>query len=216
MNILFLDTETTGLDPVKNRLLEISARLDVDAFVSSKDGKGVLPERFNIKMLMPYYDESMITLGALKVNKRKLIEDRVINEKAFSSDSGAVEFVDWLLRMHQKYGDFVVCGHNIVFDISFISEALKRMGIEGLKDLTGYRMIDTASIATFMRFAGLLNIEKSSLSDIGKAMNIPVDGLHDATFDVDLTASVLYAMVKRVTDVKLALVAMTMTGKLDK
>jgi len=216
VNILFIDTETTGLDPVRNRLLEISARLDVDAFVPSKDGKGVLPERFNIKMLMPYYDNSTVTLGALKVNKRKLIEDRVINEQAFSSDMGAVEFANWMLTMQQKYGDFVVCGHNITFDISFISEALKRMSIEGLKDLTGYRMLDTSSVATFLRLAGLLNVEKSSLSDIGKAMGLPVEGLHDATFDVDLTASVLYAMVKRVTDVKLALVAMTMTGKLDK
>jgi DNA polymerase III epsilon subunit-like protein len=210
MNILFLDTETTGLDPENNRIIQIAARLD--ASQPGESGPKGVTEYFNTRvghfMFLDDKPQFDVSLGALKVNKRSILDvntndmlpntpksDRIPHERA-----ALIMFVDWLLQMNQKYGDSILCGHNVQFDEKFINSALKRNGISGLNDLVGYRRLDTASIAGFLRLMGVLQTEKSSLEETAKAMGITTEGLHDAKFDVDLTAFVLYGMEARVRD----------------
>jgi DNA polymerase III epsilon subunit-like protein len=207
-NILFVDTETTGLDPEKNRLLQIAARLDVD----KSTGVEGLIEYFETHVgHFMFFDNAPvfeISLGALKVNKRSLLntnptppgspipagEAMVMEERV-----AITRFVEWLLVMHRKYGDFLLAGHNVDFDIRFLNAALRRAGIVGLDELVGHRRVDTAPIALFLKDAGILKIEKGSLEETAKALGISTEGQHDAKFDVDLTASIYYEMKKLVT-----------------
>ena len=57
MNILFLDTETTGVDPNKHSLIQIGAALFVDGKLTKKFEIDIKPE-----------EGSAISLEALKVN----------------------------------------------------------------------------------------------------------------------------------------------------
>lgn len=192
MNVLFLDVETTGLDPENHRLLQVAMRFDVMA--PQKDNSA--STYFDMQISQGIGD-ALIDLGALKVNKQSLksVTDMTTKKTEYET---VVKITDFILDLYKTYGEFVVCGHNVQFDISFLAELLGRYRITGLKNIFGYRVLDTAAIATFLKLCGILQVEKASLEDIAKSLGIETNGMHDAKFDVDLTAKVLYAMMDKV------------------
>lgn len=185
MNILFIDTETTGQNPNRNTLVEIAARLDVD-------GKTV--DKFETKLFNP---KSVTHLGALKYNGLKL-DDLT---KMPVEIEGLMKFLDWLLTLQDKYkGTLYICGQNVGFDIRFIWAALSKYDIEGLDDIMGFKVLDTFGLALALHQVGKLQTKdnKLSLSDIAEGLGINLSGrnLHTAMADVDLVAEVLYKLLE--------------------
>lgn len=183
MNILFIDTETTGLDEKKNTVVEVACRLDID-------GKTV--DRKNLKFFNP---KSATDLGALKVNKLK-ISDLVAMKP---EDQSVMELVDWLLEIQQHIkGPVYVCGQNVHFDINFIKALLDRYQVYGLESLIGYKVLDTFGLALALTLVGKLKVEGSlNLGNIAKALGIDTSQLqlHTGKDDVEVTAAVLYALL---------------------
>ena len=84
MNILFIDSETTGTDATKHTAIEISCRLDVN---------GQTVSRFTRRFFNP--TNAAINLGALRVNKVPLKEliDLGISKEG-KEDAVVVELVE--------------------------------------------------------------------------------------------------------------------------
>lgn len=184
MNILFIDSETTGLDSKRNTMIELAARIDVD---------GVPLDRFSVKLFNP---QTITNLGALKVNNTKL-SDLLKNKPEAEA---IMMFVDWLLDIRKKVrGDIVLCGQNPGFDLRFLLDALNKYGIEGLESIIGYKTLDTYGLALALVECGKLKTEnnKLSLTDIAKALsvNMTVNVPHTAVGDVEIVAEVLYGLL---------------------
>lgn len=184
MNILFIDTETTGLDPSKHTIIEIACRLDVD-------GKTVT--RHSTKFYNP---NAQIDLGALRVNKTK-ITDLV---KAKPEAQEVAHLVDWLVELPDRVqGEIYLSGQNVTFDKEFLKALLGRYNVSGLDSIVGYKVLDTFGLALALVMKGKLKVEgKLNLGNIAKALGVDLSKkkLHTADDDTDVAAEVLYKLLE--------------------
>lgn len=148
MNILFLDTETTGLSPQKHRIIEIGAALYLDYAHNNPIAK------FHEDMGYFNFDLGEVSLGATAVN--------LIHPESLSPGNGRMQwkdalhsFLNFLIDMKTNHKDFVVCGQNPKFDYDFLEASCNRMGIEGIESLLGRYPIDVGVIGRTMQLLGL-------------------------------------------------------------
>lgn len=97
-----IDLETTGLDPVKNEIIELGAAKVRNGQIVNTYQQLVRP-----KKAIPAEIENMTGIS----------NDMVADAPAISDVIG--EYVDFI-------GDDIVIGHNVKFDLSFLSEKLKK------------------------------------------------------------------------------------------
>lgn len=185
MNILFFDLETTGQEYKKNAVIEIAARLDVN---------GVIIDKFERKLFNP---QTTTHLQALKYNGTKLTE--LFNRPP--EVEALVALIDWLLEIQSKFqGELYLCGQNVYFDVNFLQSVLDRYNIEGISSLMSYKLLDTFGLALALQEVGKLKTKdnKLKLANIAEGLGIDLTGktLHTAMADVDVTAEVLYGLLK--------------------
>jgi len=203
MNIIFIDTETTGIDSKSNGIVELAAYLYTD---------DELAGNFNAAISMKKQQAAgiQVSLGALAVNKLSLrIRRSDAVERDFIQQEEKIvieEFCDWLLEMKSKVtGPLYFCGQNVAFDIKFIEAAMARHNLIGLHDIVSYKILDTASLGLFFHDAGLLgntdiNVKGSGLQKLALSLGIDVSNrnLHTATEDAKLCAEVYLKMKAKV------------------
>jgi DNA polymerase III alpha subunit (gram-positive type) len=158
MNNLFIDVETTGLDPDRNAVIQIACSFYKDkTLVTSFEGK------------FPVTEKDIVDLGALQVNKFNY-------QEIFNFQSSLNELVEFLLKLPQSREDpIILSGHNILFDITALKKLLKKNNIEGLDRLFSYRIVDTSTLGEFLRHTGVIKLSRMSLANLAKALGIVVD-----------------------------------------
>lgn len=125
-DLLFVDTETTGLDDTKHELLEVAA------IRTSPDGLHII-STFEAK-LKPLHLETAEP-KALEINKYSAEE--WTDEKCVKPEIVA----DALQKMA---GNTVLVGHNVSFDEGFLSPLFTRLG---MKVPWGYHKVDTVALS---------------------------------------------------------------------
>ena len=187
MNILFIDTETTGLDASKHSIIEI-------ACAHYKDGK--LQSTFQRKFIT---NTPILDMGALRVNRQTTASLLEIGKKC-TEHQGAFDLMDYLLTLDNK--DLHVCGHNVHFDVGFVKALLSKYGIEGWDQAVSYRQLDTCDRARMLIESGIITQEMggrgAGLKTIAQGLGVTVDEtkLHGAMYDVELCAAVYYKMIE--------------------
>lgn len=183
--ILFIDTETGGIDPNSTSLLSIG-------LVAWSNG-----EILDTKEIFIKHEVFKITPEAINLNSINLvnfIKTSVSPEIAFNEISNFINsnFVD-------SIGNIVIGGHNTNFDINFLKKFLSTQNIE-FEDYFSHRFVDTASILKFLYYAELLSKDVSSSDQAFQYFNINIDNRHSALGDAIGTAqlfSKLIQLVKR-------------------
>lgn len=187
MNILFIDTETTGLEAGKHSIIEI-------ACAHYKDG--VLKSTFQRKFIS---NSPILDMGALRVNKQNTASLLEIGKQC-SEQKAAFDFMDYLLTLDNK--DLHVCGHNVHFDVGHVKHLLTKFGIEGWESSVSYRQLDTCDRARMLIESGIITQEMggrgAGLKTVAQALGVTVDEtkLHGAMYDVELCAAVYYKMIE--------------------
>jgi len=182
MNLLVLDIETTGLDPDKNCIVSIAAKL------FDKDRKVLSSYVTNC-----FDNKAEIHLQALTVNRFTLGE---LNQHR-SEKEALSAFVDWLLTL-SKTEEVTVSGHNVAFDTNFLKKRLKNINMEGFDSIASYKVIDTASLGGLLILSGYIRPDtKISLASLVKELGLAYNPSkhHSAEYDVEITANLLFAMV---------------------
>ncbi len=158
-NTIFVsvDVETTGLDPKKDKIIEIgSIKIDVNGFKLDE-----FSELANPGFPLPE-----------KIIKLTNIDDEMLKDKKYSNDVVA----DWANWLNKTDNECILFAHNAPFDLKFIKEHLKGIEIE----IDNYYVVDTL---TWSR----KDIKKSSNHQLGtllEYLNFEKTGdLHRATFD---------------------------------
>lgn len=182
MNILFLDTETTGIDTDRNEVIEVACQ-----FYQGR----TLHSEFQTMVALSRGVE--INMGALRVNRCDVEATDLP-----SRSSAAAALVKYLVSLPGSRAEpITVGGHNVAFDIVGLKKFLQDEGYSGWGDLFSYSQVDTATICQFLRTAGYIKMERLSLSNLGKALGVPVDAskTHGAVYDTQLTVSCYFAML---------------------
>ena len=184
---LWLDTETTGVDPKIHGIIEIAAILTIE-------GKG---EVSSFRTLVRPWDACQIAEGALQVSGITI--DQMLAAPTEKEALGA--FTGWLrryIRAMDKKDKAVMAGFNIGFDDQFLRALAERVGE---KYLGSFKYPTTSDVRSYV--ADYLGPEMSLLPDtqlgtvalriLGKEKVDQMTaeaGLHNALTDIRITKAV--------------------------
>lgn len=157
------DIETTGFSSVKDRIIEIGA---------VKVEKGTIVSRYstfvNPEVPIPF-----------EITKLTSITDTMVID-APKIETALPEFMDYV-------GDAVLVAHNAGFDVGFIEENCKRLGME--RRLTS---VDTVALARVL----LPTLSRYKLNVVAKALGISLENHHRAVDDAGATAEIFVKFVE--------------------
>ena len=181
--ILFIDTETGGLDPTENSLLSI-------AFVVWQDFKII-----GSKEILINDGVLKVSEEALKINGIDLIKHL---KHALKPQFAINEMVDFLNHHFERDEKVTLGGHNINFDVNFMKAFLTNNNYNFNKKFS-HRVVDTASILTYLYLGGKIKQKVVSSSEAFNFFGIPVYGRHTALGDAIATAKLFTVLLNIIT-----------------
>lgn len=167
-----LDTETTGFDYEKDRILCIGAIVLQNNTISVQDG-------FEMYIEQEHYNKATAQIhGILK----DFVLDRPKELEALQ------QFLDFL-------GDSIIIAHHTKFDVTMINKALERNGLPELKN----RTLDTAMLykKTLIKSYLLERKDHYTLDDLADKFDISKKDRHTAMGDAYITAIAFLKILKK-------------------
>lgn len=179
--LIFIDTETGGIDPQKHSLLSIGC-------VAWEQGRGIA-DTFEVFIKSNKY---FVTNEAKKINK---FSKEKHDQKAVSPR----EAINSLFIFCDKYSNGLanLAGHNTQFDVAFIKKLLKDNHRSFSKHFS-HRIVDTYSIIRFLQDAQRFEVELGSSASAFKYFGIAVQGRHTALGDAIATAKLYERMLSQI------------------
>lgn len=174
MKLVFLDTETGGINPKVNSLLSIG-------LVIWEDKKIIFEKEFFVKE-----EQYNITPKAMEINKLNLDE---LKKNGMEKNKIKEEITKIIKKNFEDKA--ILAGHNINFDISFIKTIFTE---KEFMNLFSYRSIDTASIIKYISIKK--NINLTSLDDAIKYYNLKIEKRHSALDDAMVTAKIFNLLLE--------------------
>lgn len=167
-----LDSETTGTDAQRDRLISIGA-------IAVRQGEIRLDDAFEA-LLKVAYNASAVTVHGIT-------RDAAVD--GMDEDAALALFVDYLR-------DGVIVGHHIGFDISIINNAcLKHFGFE-LQN----RFVDTMALTLHLErdgaFSGQADIRSFSLDALCQLFGVIPHDRHTAPGDAFITAQIFLRLLR--------------------
>lgn len=168
--LIFLDTETTGLNPERHEIIDIALVFDRS-----------VAERIGIIHLLQVDGEEAYFKSKVKPLHIHLAEPEALRVNKYTEEgwknAPTFEAIAPVLLTLLKEG--LYAGHNVTFDLDFLKQAFKRIGLE---PYLGYHKIDTVAFAyAFLVPKGL---KKLSLDEIRKFIPLESQGTtHEALTD---------------------------------
>lgn len=171
---LYLDTETTGLDPVKCGLTQV-------AFVIEIDGDEQMSGNFNIRP----FEGAEITAKALKVTGKTY--DEVMSypdeEEVFNT---FIEMLKSYIRPAEYGDDYTLIAYNAEFDQNFLMAWFDRMG-KKYSNYINYRKVDPLAFLRILHVEGVSNLQSYKLSGVYKVVFNEEFNAHEADADIKAT-----------------------------
>lgn len=181
MELLFIDTETGGIDENVQSLLSVG-------LIVWKNGEILEKDEFFIKE-----ENYKVTKAAMDINKLNL--DDVYKKGILPSEA-----VERVVKIIQKYfkGKAILCGHNVNFDVKFLKKLFEKVN-KNYDEHISYRSLDTASILKFLSIANKFEEKEiNSLDDAIDYFNIDVKNRHTALEDINVTVEIFNKLIELV------------------
>lgn len=192
MKILYFDTETTGIDPKVNEIIQFAAVVEID---------GVIVEQVNWRCQPTNYDS--ISPSALETTGLTVEEI-----KTYQSPSEMMSKIKNLFNTHidkfNKEDKFYPAGHNVAFDLEFLQAFWKKHGDPyGTGSYQNWRTLDSRVFANFLIASGKLNVSDVKLSTLCDHYKIQINA-HDALSDILATRQLIRLFIDMLSDCSLA------------
>jgi len=178
--ILFIDTETGGLDPTVHSLLSI-------AFVVWQDFTIIDSKEFLI-------NDGVLnaTPEALKINGIDIQE----HKKHSIEPNAAIKEMNSFLSIHfDDHEKISLGGHNINFDVNFLKQFLSKNNFPYHRRFS-HRIVDTATILYYLYLADKIKQKTISSAEAFSFFGIAVDGRHTALGDAIATAKLFTVLLR--------------------
>lgn len=184
--IIFIDTETGGVNAEKSALIQLSGIIEVD---------GTEKEKFNF-YIKPF-ENSEVNEKALEVQGRTLEElgtEKYIDESIIYKKF--LEILDKYIDKYDKNDKFIVAGYNVKFDIDILKALFERNNNKFLFSYFNSSMLDPLYSVRLLQVAGMLPVlENNKLETWCKYFNIELKA-HDSLQDITATKKLIEKLVK--------------------
>jgi hypothetical protein len=179
------DTETTGLDPAKNDVIEVS-------FYRLSDGVQktwqIKPTNFN-----------NIETDALRVNghkKEDITHQTKFGRETYKEASEAIiEIENWLFDDNMPAANRIIVGQNAAFDKEMLQQLWSKCNSKDSFPF-GRRVMDTMQIEFFLDWCKNTIAEGYSLNNLVKKYGVKNEKAHTAAADVKATKEVFEKQVE--------------------
>jgi DNA polymerase III epsilon subunit-like protein len=171
-NLLVIDVETTGSNPLIHEVVDMGAVL--------LDGTTLVPIKEFSSLVRP---ESLAFVNPDSMKIHGLTESQM--ETAPLAPQVASTFSE------QLGGDFTLCGWNICFDAQFLASFFRKVGKYDFFERIDYHKLDLWSLLESLWALGQLNVHPKSFSDVCSHFGLARDRNHRALQDALLSAEVL-------------------------
>lgn len=187
--VIYLDVETSGIDPQKHAIVQVAWITEVDGRQTSEGNLLVQPPL-----------EAAVDPDAMAIHG---ITQAELNESGVSVTSAVTTLRDDWARIINKYDrsdKATLCAYNLRFDFDFLRAMFERAGDTYLGSWIQFgRWLDPMYVATFAQHVGLMpRTENLKLSTIAQALGIPNDDAHDALADIRMTRAVIRRLTNMV------------------
>lgn len=184
--MLYLDTETTGLNPEKNGIWQIGGIVEID---------GKIKDKFNFIFAPSLEDE--VDDYALKMSgyasEEALRAIKNSSNKAFNS------FIAILEKHISKFNTsekFTLCGYNVGFDDGFLRAWFTKNHEKYYGSyITPYK-IDVYTLTALLWGHGKLDIPKLKLETVADHLGIEINA-HDALSDIEATYKISKVIINK-------------------
>lgn len=173
--ILYLDTETTGLDNKKNDIVQVAGIIEIE-------GKDV--ERFNI-FCQPYSWENISEEALAKQNRT--IKDLKSYQKPQDAYEQLKAVLNKYVDKYDKTDKFFPAGQNVLFDTDFMREWALKGGDKYFGSYISRNSIDLKVFAAAAQAWGICKFDNLQLESICKSINVELANAHDAMADIEAT-----------------------------
>lgn len=184
--IIFIDTETGGVNAEKSALIQLSGIIEVD---------GTEKEKFNF-YIKPF-ENSEVNEKALEVQGRILEElgtEKYIDESIIYKKF--LEILDKYIDKYDKNDKFIVAGYNVKFDIDILKALFERNNNKFLFSYFNSSMLDPLYSVRLLQVAGMLPVlENNKLETWCKYFNIELKA-HDSLQDITATKKLIEKLVE--------------------
>ena len=183
MKFLFVDCETTDLNPISGGLIQVAGIVEID---------GNIVEEFNFKA-KPYKGE-FVSKKALEINGVTLEELRTWPEPAVmyrQVKSVLGKYVD----KFDKSDKFYAVGQNVGFDLEFLKFLFVKNGDHYFGSYIHYNKIDLIPVSLVMKLAGRIDVPNMKLESVMAALEMGKQS-HDALDDIRATRQIFYKYVE--------------------
>lgn len=186
---IYVDTETSGLNPDTDALLEIGGLICIE---------GQQNEEF--ELFAKPFDGDRITDEALKVNG-KTHEEIAIYQPPRAMHSRFTEMLSMYVDKFNKKDKFFIYGWNSDFDDRFLRAFFRKCGDRYYGSYFLWPSINVAALVTHYLNKTRFSIDDFHLHTVAEWFAIPVDyeARHGALYDAILTKQVLDALEKHIT-----------------
>ncbi|WP_339004251.1 3'-5' exonuclease [Fusobacterium polymorphum] len=183
--IIFIDTETGGVNPEKSALIQLSGIIRID----KKD-----IEKFNF-YIKPF-ENSEVNEKALEVQGRTLEElktDKYVEEKEVYKQF--VNLLDKYVDKYDRTDKFVVAGYNVRFDVDILKAFFQRHGNNFLFSYLDSSMLDPLYSIRLLQIAEVLPVlENNKLETWCKHFGIELKA-HDSLEDIEATKKLIGKLI---------------------
>ena len=183
--IIFIDTETGGVNPEKAALIQLSGIIRID----KKD-----VEKFNF-YIKPF-ENSEVSEKALEVQRRTLEElktDKYVEEKEVYKEF--INLLDKYIDKYDKTDKFIVAGYNVRFDVDILKAFFQRHGNNFLFSYLDSSMLDPLYSIRLLQIAEILPIlENNKLETWCKHFGIELKA-HDSLEDIEATKKLIGKLI---------------------
>jgi len=183
LHYLFIDTETTGLNPKQHGLIQIAGIIE-------KNNVQVSSFNFNVK---PFFEDK-IDEQALQVNKVsfKDLEEFPLPQEVFLKMKRIFDSFKGLKKMH-------FLAYNAKFDWDFVSEFFYKSAKIPLTEYCYFPPIDIMSLAAEALKEKRHTLNNFKLLSVAKALNVKVKEnlLHDALYDTQIAQEIYHKITQK-------------------
>lgn len=188
MKVIYIDTETTGLEPKEHGIIQIAGFVEID---------GQRVEDFNFRCnILP---NDVISDKALEINHKTREEIAAFQDPYLTKDLFTAMMKKYV-NPYDREDKFIMGGYNVKFDIDFLKAWFAKMGDKYYNSWFDYHAMDVYPIAV----CALRNDPKTAtlkdykLVTVAAALGIPVTDAHDAMVDINMTKLVMDKIVCKV------------------
>jgi DNA polymerase III epsilon subunit-like protein len=167
--LCFLDTETTGTDPDKNRIIQLYAEIPK------------IGESINIEMRP---EDGEVEPKALEVNG--LTMEQIQDPSRMTQKEGMLALKRWITK-HYKGRRAQVVAHNAEFDCRFVHKTVEReLNSDAYRSMFHYQWECTLKLFLTLRNLRRIHPVSLKLGDLAHYFGLPTP-THEASADVKCT-----------------------------